>query len=123
MERFSLSDLKEMVADVNSWNGQLEEYYFYENDEYFFRDFFTDKVDEAVRATYYGDYDYMDDYVHFNAYGNLDSINEFEYDRLIETSKDEIIETYIEYIDDMYDGELKEKVLKYIKERDEKDEK
>lgn len=109
-EELSLDELKEMVSDVNSWNGQLEDYYYYENDEYFFRDFFQDKVDDAVRATYYGDYNYMDDYVHFNAYGNLDSVSEYEYDNEIEENAEEIIETYIDNIDDMYDGDLKNKI-------------
>lgn len=119
MERFSIDDLKEMVADVNSWNGQLEDYNYYENDEYFFRDFFGDKVNEAVRATYYGDYNYMDDYVRFNAYGNLDSVSELQYEKELEENAEEIIETYIEEINNMYEGELKNKVLEYMEENKE----
>jgi hypothetical protein len=44
------------------------------NDEEFFKTFFTDP-NEAVRASFYGDYRYMDQYVKFNGYGNLDSTN------------------------------------------------
>lgn len=44
----------------------------YENDESFFDDNFGSPL-EAVRATYYGDYTFTDDYVWFNGCGNLDS--------------------------------------------------
>ena len=53
---------------------------YYVNNEYFFKEMFGDKVDEAVRAVCYGDYNYMDDYVRFNGYGNLDSCSEYEYE-------------------------------------------
>ena len=33
---------------------------------------------EAIRATYYGDYNYNDEYVKFNGYGNIDSYSEYE---------------------------------------------
>ena len=122
MERFGVEDLKEMVQEVNCWNGQLEDYYYYENDEYFFKEFFQDRVDEAVRATYYGEYNYMDDYVRFNAYGNLDSCNEYEYEKELEDNKEEIIEAYIDNIDEMSNGELKDKVNEYINERGVEDE-
>lgn len=117
MERFGVEDLKEMVQEVNCWNGQLEDYYYYENDEYFFKEFFQDRVDEAVRETYYGEYNYMDDYVRFNAYGNLDSCNEYEYEKELEDNKEEIIEAYIDNIDEMSNGKLKDKVNEYINER------
>jgi len=115
-EELTLDDLKEMVSDVNGWNGQLDDLYYYENDEYFFQDFFGHKVDEAVRAVCYGNYEYMDDYVHFNAYGNLDSCSELEYEKEIEDSAEEIIEAYLDNIDDMYDDDLKKKIKRYIGE-------
>lgn len=120
-EELTLDDLKEMSKEVISWNGQLDYLDYFDNDEYFFRDFFGDKVDEAVRAVYYGDYNYMDDYVRFNAYGNLDSCNQFEYDKEIEDNAKEIVEAYIENIDDMYDDDIKKKVERFI-ESDEEDE-
>lgn len=121
IEELTLDELKEMASDVISWNGQLDWLDYFENDEYFFRDFFGDKVDEAVRAVCYGDYNYMDEYVRFNAYGNLDSCNQFEYDKEIEDNAEEIVEAYIENIDDMYDDDIKKKVERFI-ESDEEDE-
>ena len=47
----------------------------YNNDEEFFKTFFTEPV-EAVRASFYGDYRYCDEYVMFNGYGNLESFND-----------------------------------------------
>ena len=117
-EELTLDELKEMVNDVNCWNGQLEDYYWYENDEWFFQDFFQNKVDEAIRAVCYGNYEYMDDYVQFNAYGNLDSCSELEYNKEIEEGAEEIIETYLDNINDMPDGELKSKIKNIINEDD-----
>lgn len=121
-EELTLDDLKEMAKEVISWNGQLDYLDYFENDEYFFRDFFGDKVDEAVRAVYYGDYNYMDDYVRFNAYGNLDSCSQFEYDGEIEDNAEEIIEAYIENIDDMWDDEIKNKIKEILESDEEEDE-
>lgn len=46
----------------------------FSNDEEFFNTWFNDRVIEAVRATQYSKhYDYMDDYVWYNAHGNLSS--------------------------------------------------
>lgn len=109
-EELDLDELKEMVSEVNSWNGELEDLYYYENDEYFFEMMFGNKVDEAIRAVCYGNYEYMDDYVHFNAYGNLDSCNQLEYDKEIEEYAEEIIEAYIDNIENMYDSDLKNKI-------------
>lgn len=113
-EELTLDELKEMVSDVNCWNGQLDDYYWYENDEWFFQDFFGHKVDEAVRAVCYGNYEYMDDYVQFNAYGNLDSCSELEYDKQIEDGVEEIIEVYLDNIREMSDGDLKNKIKRIM---------
>ncbi len=66
--------------------------YIYDNDEYFFDEFFTSPM-EAVRATFYGDYRYRDDYVQFNGYGNLNSYQEHELRRLIQEDSD-----FLDYI-------------------------
>lgn len=118
-EELSTEELKEMTRDVISWNGSLDWLDYYENDEYFFQDFFGHKVDDAVRAVYYGNYNYMDDYVRFNAYGNLDSCSEFEYEKEIEDNAEEIIDAYLENIDDMYDDELKKKIKDILEEEGE----
>lgn len=57
----------------------------YINDEDFFNTFFENNPMEAVRATFYGDYDFRHDYVIFNGYGNLETFNYMDTDRLVET--------------------------------------
>ena len=52
----------------------------------------------------------MDDYVRFNAYGNLDSVSKYEYEDDLISNAEEIFETwYEEYQNnnvDTYDSEL-----------------
>jgi len=57
----------------NTSRGDDEIYY---NDEEFFEMFFSGKVLAAVRAISYGEYNYSDEYVIFNGYGNLKSFND-----------------------------------------------
>ena len=87
--------IKEVVSEVNSWSGELDDLDYKENDEDFFNTYFEGKPMEAVRATYYGDYNYMDEYVKFNAYGNLESASQWKVDKEIEESIDDIIESLI----------------------------
>jgi hypothetical protein len=47
----------------------------YDNDEDFFNTNFSD-VMRAVRAIFYGEYNYPDDYVKFNGYANLETTND-----------------------------------------------
>lgn len=115
-EELSTDELKEMAKDINNWNGSLDYLDYYENDEYFFEMMFGTKVDDAVRAVCYGTYEYMDDYVRFNAYGNLDSCSEFEYEKEIEDNAEEIIEAYLDEIENMYDDDLKRKIKSITEE-------
>lgn len=116
-KNFTIDELREMVGEVNSWNRELDYLDYQENDEEFFNTYFYNKPDEAVRATYYGDYNYMDDYVRFNAYGNLESCSELEYEKELENYKEEIIDAYYENINEMDNNELKNKVKKYMEEQ------
>ena len=54
----------------------------YENDEYFFETFFANNPMEAVRATHYSNhYNFMEPYVRFNGYGNLETLGEYEVEK------------------------------------------
>lgn len=109
---------RDLVREVNSWDGSLEDFDYYDNDEYFFRDFFDGKVDEAVRAICYGDYTYTDDYVRFNAYGNLESKSEFGLrDELIEYAEeilDRVLELYEKNKITIYDEDFEILVDEYL---------
>ena len=72
----------------------------FENDEYFLNEIFGNDVDAAIRATYYGHYNYPDNYVTFNGYGNLDSFNYLEEDTC-PIDVDELVDFFIENEDDL----------------------
>lgn len=93
------SQLRDMVAYVNSYDGSLENLEYYENDDDFFNTYFSNNVIEAVRAVSFGDYNYSDDYVRLDAYGNLESASEYEYYSELENYADEIAERYLELVE------------------------
>ena len=92
-----LSTLEEVVRELNSWNACLDYLDVYSNDEEFFEMFFEGNPMEVARAIYYGDYNYNDEYIKFNGYGNLESFSEYDYKELLEENIEEITENLIEY--------------------------
>ena len=91
---------------LDLWNEYcLEEdmdSYIYYNDEYFFEEYFANNVTEAVRAVCYGDYRYMDTFVVFNGYGNLESFFSRDLDSYIYISD---LASYLEdnhFLEDAY---------------------
>ena len=110
--------LRTMVLEVNSYNGHLDYLDYYENDDYFFETFYDNRTIEAVRAVCYGDYNYTDDYVKINDYGNLDSCSEFEYEEELKSYAEEILDEFLELYKEhnvsIYDDELKENVDEYL---------
>ena len=68
--------------DCGSW------YYF---DEYFFDNFGISAYD-AARAIHFGEVNWLDNYIRFNAYGNFETTNEIDYD----DEKEEIVQQWIE---------------------------
>ena len=106
-EEVSLSELEGMVQECCSYDDSLEEYYYYENDEYFFRTRYKDDMMSAVRAVCFGHYNYMDDYVRVNGYGNLDSKSSYDYKSELMDSQEEIVERYAEMLEDNSVSEYK----------------
>ena len=104
--------LLEVVSELNSWNGCLENLDFWENDEEFFNTFFDNPM-EAIRATYYGNYNYNDDYVKFNGYGNIDSYSEYERIEEIKDNIDDIVNYLVEHYEYM---EINDEVLENLLE-------
>lgn len=101
--------LKELSPEdkLHLWNlrcseGGYADDEIYENDEEFFNMFFADKPMEAARAAIFGEYNYSHDYVTFNGYANLQSI---EADRLDKFIDDEQIAEFLleneEYLDEL----------------------
>ena len=110
--------LLDVVSELNSWNGCLENLEFWENDEEFFNTFFDNPM-EAIRATYYGDYNYNDEYVKFNGYGNIDSYSEYERIEEIKDSIDDIVDNLIECYYNIYINEELENLLLELLEEEE----
>ena len=89
--------LEDVVRELNSWNACLDYLDVYSNDEDFFEMFFKDKPAELARAIYYGDFNYNDEYIKFNGYGNLETFSKYDYEELLEENIEEITENLIEY--------------------------
>lgn len=89
----------DLVQSINNWDGSFDNLEFFENCEDFFDEYFN-SPGEAVRATYFGDYRYADEYVRFNGYANLDSFTDYEAEAEIDYSLDEIIERFAELLND-----------------------
>ena len=101
-----------LVNVLNSYDGSFSEIEYFYNDEEFFNIFFGINTMEAVRAVCFGDYRYSDEFVKFNGYGNLVSVNQYEIiaeyslykeeiaDKLIDISDE--CDIYIDYPDEFY---------------------
>ena len=113
--------LLDVVSELNSWNSCLDNLDFWENDEEFFNTFFDNPM-EAIRATYYGNYNYNDDYVKFNGYGNIDSYSEYERIEEIKDNIDDIVENLVEYYYNIYINEELENLLLELLEEEEEEE-
>lgn len=116
----NIDELKNIVGEINSWDGSLDYLEYYENDEEFFNMFFEGRPMEVARATYYGDYNFMDEYVHFNGYGNLESCSEYEYEDELKSYINEIIDRLIDEKDNLYlDSEVEELINNMDEEEEE----
>ena len=115
-----LNTLKDVVRELNSWNDYLDYLDVYDNDEEFFNMFFEGKPAELARAIYYGDFNYNDEYIKFNGYGNLETFSEYEYEELLEENIEEITENlivYAEYIS-IDNEELDDLLSQYFEEEE-----
>ena len=110
LKELDFEELRNIIGDINSYDGSLDWLDYQENNEEFFNVYFDNNVNEAVRATQYGDYNYCDDYVIFNGYGNLDSINELELKELYQSYVEGIAERIIDLKDEttFYNDEINE---------------
>ena len=98
----------EIVGAINRYDDSLDDLEYYENDEDFFNTFFYNNPMESVRASFYGDYRYMDEYVKINVYGNLVSYSLYEIRLELIESVGEIVDRLIDLMDK--DTDIKEEV-------------
>lgn len=105
----NMEDAKQLVRELNSWDGSFENLDVHSNDEEFFDMMYEGRPMEAVRAAHYGEYNYNDEFVRINAYGNLESLDEYDYEQEIKDQIEEIADMIVEKRDNIYlDAELEE---------------
>lgn len=95
MDYKKFEELREKLQEVNSYNGG------YENIEKFDNVSFWDLLDgvepeRIANMIYFGDYNPHDEYVGFNGYGNIESMDAMEYYDELLSYEEEIEEEYKE---------------------------
>jgi hypothetical protein len=115
--------LSNIVSACNSYDSGLEDYYYWNNDSEFYDTMFSSK-EEVARAVYYAsNYCYMDAYITLNAYGNCETISEYEYRGLLKENEDEIIEAFVEglyedfgyFIHEIDNDNLREEIERFVR--------
>ena len=103
-----IDEIGGIISDINSIDGSLDYLEYYENNEEFFNTFFYNNPSEAVRSSFYGDYNYCDNWVKFDGYGNLKSVDDYELEKEYKYYIDEIIDSLLEHYQEMIicDNEL-----------------
>ena len=126
IREYLLNDMDELAyiaGEINGWDGSLDWLEVYENDEEFFDMFFPNNPMEAVRRAHYGNYDYSDTLVRFNDYGNLESLNRWEYEEGLKDYIDDIMERLLSvYYEIDIEEELNELIEEYLEEEEEEEE-
>ena len=121
IREYLLNDMDELdciVREINGWDGSLDWLEAYENDEEFFDMFFANTM-EAVRSVCYGNYNYSDDLVRLDGYGNLESFSRWEYEDELKDNIDDIIERLLSvYYQIDIDEELTELIVEYLEEEE-----
>ena len=89
----TVEKLQEMVREVNGWDGSLGEFEYHEMEQ--INELFQSAEPlEILRMAQFGEFNCNDDYFTINVYGNLESINEFEFGELLKDNQAEITERY-----------------------------
>ena len=99
MKKYTVEQLKEIVIEVTGWDGSLEEFDYMDMEEL---EEILNGLNpiEILRMSQFGNFNWNDDYFIINAYGNLDSVNEFRFEKMLEENHDEIVERYKELLDE-----------------------
>ena len=87
----NMEELKMLVAEINGYNGSLDYLEVYDNSEFTINELFYNNPYEALRSTWYGYYNINDGLIRFNGYGNIESLNDDEYEDELKDSIDDII--------------------------------
>ena len=117
-----VEELESVVREINDWDGSLDWLEACENDEEFFDVFFANTLD-AIRSVQDGNYNYSDDLVRLDGYGNLESFDRWEYEDELKDNIDDIIERLLSvYYEIDVREELEELIEEYLEEEEEEEE-
>lgn len=101
--------MMDIVNELNNWDDSLDHLRAYDNDDEFFEVFFERRPAEVAKAIHFGDFNYNDDYIRFNGYGNLETLTERQLVQEMRDNIDEIVDLLLTNKDNIYidDDELK----------------
>ena len=113
-----VDEIGDIIIEINSIDGSLDYLEYYENDEEFFNTYFYNNPTEAVRSAYYGDYNYCDNWVKFDGYMNLKSVNDYDLEKEYKEYINEIVKALIEHYQQISicDDELIKLIEEYMEE-------
>lgn len=100
IDRYELLD---MAMYINNENGELNAFNYQLNEDEFFDEYLDYSRSELVKKCWSGHYVFTDDYVKLDAYENIISIDEDDLAILAESMKDEILNKYLEYVENSND--------------------
>lgn len=100
-DELTLDEKIEMLNQINGYNGMFDYLEYWENDEDFFNIYYGNNPMNAVRATFYGNYRYYDEYVTINVYGNIESYDKWTIEEKINDELDDIIEEFVNLLEEM----------------------
>lgn len=113
--------LLDIVRDINSWDGSLDDYRLYDMDEFNDLHCDVDPFDIALRVANSDYFDGNDMYFRYDVYDNLVSVYEQDAFAEVEDNAEEIIERFVELcelgtggymeVDTYFPGELGERIL------------
>ena len=86
--------LRHIVEDINCYDASLDFLGYWDNDEETLNAMFENSA-EALRAACYGQYNYWDPYFRFNAYGNLESFDDYELMEELKYYIDEVVNSLL----------------------------
>lgn len=113
-------ELLDMAMYINNENEELNAFNYQLNEDEFFDEYLDYSRSELVRKLWSGSYDYNNKYVKLDAYENIISIDEDDLAILAESMKDEILNKYLEYVEDSNDDffNLEENLEDYTNDKE-----
>ena len=89
-----------MVREINAWGGYLEHLEYFDMEEFdLVLEGYTPS--EVANRIFYGSFNPNDEYFRFNAYGNLESANEWDIEEEYRDHISEIASYIVEYKDNI----------------------